>query len=263
MIKKNLKIIIISLIIILIVGIIGLLYYSNNKKDNNKETNNTTSTKVYGAYKDKDELVDVLAKSFTSYNTCDTGIKLNIKDKVYYNDLNETNINHIIFNYLNIYEHDELTITLNANGKHVIIPKNKWEDAIKKLFGKKVLNNYTFKDEITIRDGKFKLINNNYEGDIPINMCFGTYPSFRSYYTELVNNSFNVEYMLYYLENKPIVKENRNVEIQKNVYVNKDDTTMLCTEDEIHNYIDRFIKYRFVFVKEDDYFIFDHIELVK
>lgn len=260
--KKDLKVIIIGSIVILIICIAAILYYSTTKNNSNNN-NNTTPTKIYGDYKNEDELIDVLAKSFRSYNTCDTGISLNIKDKIYYNDLNETSINHIIYNYLNIFKHDNLTITQMSTGKHVIIPKIEWEEAIKRLFGKKVLKNYKFKDNMIINDGNFKLINNNYEGDIPINMCFGTFPSFRSYYTDLENNTFYVEYILYYLENKPIVKENRTVEIQKNVYINKDDTTMLCTEDEITNYIDRFIKYRFVFVREDDYFIFDHIELVK
>lgn len=259
--KKDLKVIIISSIVIIIISIAGILYYSSIKKNNNNNTNN--ATKKYGDYKNKDELIDVLAKSFSSYNTCDTGIKLEIKDKIFYNDLSETNINHIIFNYLNIYNHDDLTITQMSTVKHVIIPKIKWEEAIKRLFGKNVLKNYKFKDTIIVNDGVLKLINNNYEGDIPINMCFGTFPSFRSYYTDLENNTFYVEYILYYLENKPIVKENRTVEIQKNVYINKDDSTILCTENEINNYIDSFIKYRFVFVREDDYFIFDHIELVK
>ncbi len=257
--KKDLKIIfIISLVIIVIVGIVIFIKYQQKK-----ETPMPENDSPYGLYNNEEEIKDDLLQAFTLYNTCSSGkyFDFNNKEKITLDDLNINTINHIIYNYLK--NSNKITIKQLDNGNLVTFSKNDFSKAIEVLFGNKALKNYKFQNTIDILGSTLKLESNKYIGTIQNNGCLGNrWESYYNYRSYLENTDFYLEFVLYYLEYEHKI-DNNKIDVINNAYRTKDSEKPICIEKNIEDNVDSFIKYRFVFNKENNNFIFNHIELIK
>ena len=146
-----------------------------------------------------------------------------------------------------------------TTGTYIEVEKNEISKALENVFGKEYADKYVFDNEINISGGKLILKNNLYSGTIPIDLCMtGKNIRFFNYRNFLNDNTYNVEYALYWFtayELRP--------GLAFYAYNSANTTEVTCTESELENNIDKFTRYRFVFIKQDNSFIFDHIELVK
>ena len=255
--NKDLKIIFITsgIIFILLVSIIIVI----------KKGDNLTNNIQYGKYKDEEELKNVLLKSFEFYSRCQTGKDFNITNTniASIDTFTEDEIMNIVYNYLT--ENNKVEVKSNIDNKSKMrnfiysFSKKEVEETIKDLFGKEYQKNNQLKNSYNIRGGNFELKNDVYVGEVSLLPCsIGSYTRFYNYNTYISEDKFYIEYALYWYMLYELDSGNIGY-----AYNSKEMLEPTCLEENIEDNLDNFTKYRFVFVREDDNFIFDHIELVQ
>ena len=90
--NKNTKgVLIISLVLVVLIGLI--IFFLSKKLNNNPPSNKTN--------KSEKETIELLSNTFNLYAACQTGKEFNFTNGIAtIDELNDENINHILFNYL-------------------------------------------------------------------------------------------------------------------------------------------------------------------
>lgn len=250
-----------NIIIILFIILVGLLVYFFLMKDNK---NNEKPT---------EELVKnhelVISTAFSKLGLCSTGIYFDFtnKDKFTFNDLDETMIYHILYNYLLL--NNKIEIESNSNGDAIFsesnnrverIKKRDLEDAFKVLFGKKAFKNFEFKESFIVDIYEFNLVKDIYfTNKTESYFCHNDYQS--NYYLvdkKTTDNKLILEYALYYSK-----FEFANNELKEYALYKPSDEYKICSVEDIEDNIGGFERYYYTFTFDGENYIFDNITLVK
>lgn len=247
--NKNTKgVLIISLVLVVLIGLI--IFFLSKKLNNNPPSNKTN--------KSEKETIELLSNTFNLYAACQTGKEFNFTNGIAtIDELNDENINHILFNYL--YN----TGYVNQENKednlftHSFLKQDLLE-AAKKVFGEAFANSFNPPSTMKINGANYELRDDKYIGSSFVNACLHL-DTTNFYYNGYTKDKdvYRISYILYYAKHKL-----ENDKIITYVYNNKNSDSSICLESEINNNTDKFTEYSFVFSKNNDSFIFDHIELV-
>ncbi len=262
--KKDLKIVLIISLIIVLGFAIFILWRSNLFTKN--KIHSKTIIELYGS---KEKLDKYIEDSFMGlYSLCSSGEKFDFtnKEQISFKDLSKENIYHLAYNYLN--NNKKVTIVYNIEGdikgNLISFSINDFEEAIKILFGKDASSNYKLEDSIIIKDGQIQKDHGTYQGIVPGNACLDSrWKSFYKYNSELNKDKYYVDVVLYYLRYSNEQDSNEKWQLFKYAFSDEKSEKPICNEENITKNLDKFTKYRFVFTKENDHVIFDHIELIK
>lgn len=260
--NKDLKIILIISSIIALFLAISIIIVKNNINKNTilvPTTTTTTTTKrlispdwPYGIYVSESDLANVLTKSFSLYDNCQTGKEFN--DNATVNDLSKTNIYHILFSFLYTYDKYTKTKIDDINFEYKL-SQSELQSAYESLFSKSYVNSHPLDNSFTLLNGSFNLKNGEYIGNIPVDGCLtGKNPKYYIIDSKFENNTFYIDYALYYLEN-----DYSSENIITKVYNSVNSADIICQEDDISNHLDELTKYRFKFVREVHNFVLDSI----
>lgn len=270
--KTKKVIIVISILISLLICLI--VYILIAKKQSIKDNNNTsTTTKVKEEISlDPEIYSSVLISSLRFYNTCNTGYTFDFssKQKIEYKDLNKDFIYNTIYNYLTVQNKLKITKANNNGNSGFLTETNYTEElvslndfllAYQTLYGIKS-NDIKYEDSFNIGEYKYELNNQKdyYTKKTSSPNCFvNNIEHYVLTDQNITKDKIELTYILYY---SIYEFENDNV---ISYATNKKDGIKICDTLSIinnENY-SKFTKYKFVFVKKDQTYIFDYITLVK
>ena len=247
--KKNYRIVLsISLLIIVLIGLAEFIFLK--KMANNPEpTNNQRSEK---------ELIELLSQTFSLYDDCQTGKEFKFTDGIANIDqLTDDNINHILFSYL--YNNGSIIVENKTDTQRTYsFTKESFIKAAGEVFGNSFMKNFNPPSMIKIQGTDYKLENDKYTGSSFVKACLHLNTT-EYYYNGYSKDEgvYRITYLLYYTNHK--LEDNK---INTYVFNTSGRKNPICLKDEIKNNTNKFIAYNFVFTKEENNYIFDHVELV-
>ena len=262
-------------LIIIVVALMGFMVYKDFFSDKTNNVNNTTTTtkteiaddandlKTYdGLYIDngiKDNDIKNVYTLVSNIGFMATGYEWDFgeKNKLTVDDLNKDKKREMAFIQLTKDKKVKFSKTTEEGGKLYTFSKQDFKDAWQTVYGN---NNVEFVEQFSHNNCSINLEKEQAylvdcspagrEDDDEVYILMDTSKS---------DNKIEFTVAYYYVEKT----QNSNGEFISNVYYNvNNNQQIICDENQVNQYLDKLIQYKFTFTKKTDNYVFESIEKI-